>query len=52
MIPAAREIRTGHATQCEQARMIRRYMVWRNNHAYNEKASPHHRPGKHSFMRH
>jgi transposase len=28
---------TDHATHREQARMIRRYIIWRNNHAYDER---------------
>jgi transposase len=28
---------TGHATHQEQASMIRRYIIWRNNHAYDER---------------
>jgi transposase len=28
---------TGHASHKEQASMIRRYISWRNNHAYDEK---------------
>ena len=28
---------TGHATHEDQARMIRRYIIWRNNHAYDER---------------
>ena len=28
---------TDHASHAEQARMIRRYIIWRNNHAYDEK---------------
>jgi transposase len=28
---------TGHATHKEQASMIRRYITWRNNHAYDER---------------
>ncbi|HXC78794.1 MAG TPA: hypothetical protein VNU19_17305, partial [Candidatus Acidoferrum sp.] len=28
---------TGHATREEQASMIRRYIIWRNNHAYDER---------------
>jgi transposase len=28
---------TDHATHKEQAGMIRRYIIWRNNHAYDEK---------------
>jgi transposase len=28
---------TGHATHEEQASMIRRYIIWRNNHAYDER---------------
>jgi transposase len=28
---------TGHASHKEQASMIRRYIIWRNNHAYDEK---------------
>jgi transposase len=28
---------TDHATHHEQARMIRRYIIWRNNHAYDER---------------
>jgi transposase len=28
---------TDHASHAEQARMIRRYISWRNNHAYDEK---------------
>jgi transposase len=27
---------TGHASHKEQASMIRRYIIWRNNHAYDE----------------
>jgi hypothetical protein len=26
----------GHATREEQASMIRRYIIWRNNHAYDD----------------
>jgi transposase len=28
---------TGHATHQEQASMIRRYIIWRNNHAYDQR---------------
>ncbi len=28
---------TDHASHKEQARMIRRYIIWRNNHAYDER---------------
>jgi hypothetical protein len=28
---------TGHASHEEQASMIRRYIIWRNNHAYDER---------------
>jgi transposase len=28
---------TGHATHKQQASMIRRYISWRNNHAYDER---------------
>jgi hypothetical protein len=28
---------TDHATHREQASMIRRYIIWRNNHAYDER---------------
>jgi hypothetical protein len=28
---------TDHASQQEQASMIRRYLIWRNNHAYDER---------------
>jgi transposase len=28
---------TDHATRKEQASMIRRYIIWRNNHAYDER---------------
>jgi hypothetical protein len=28
---------TDHASHCEQASMIRRYIIWRNNHAYDER---------------
>jgi hypothetical protein len=28
---------TDHATHQEQASMIRRYTIWRNNHAYDER---------------
>jgi len=28
---------TDHASHQEQARMIRRYIIWRNNHAYDER---------------
>jgi hypothetical protein len=27
---------TDHASHREQASMIRRYVIWRNNHAYDE----------------
>jgi hypothetical protein len=27
---------TDHASHKEQASMIRRYIIWRNNHAYDE----------------
>ena len=27
---------TDHASHQEQASMIRRYIIWRNNHAYDE----------------
>jgi len=30
---------TGHATHREQASMIRRYIIWRNSHAYDERLS-------------
>jgi hypothetical protein len=29
--------RTDHATHQEQASMIRRYTIWRNSHAYDER---------------
>jgi hypothetical protein len=29
----------GHATHREQASMIRRYIIWRNSHAYDERLS-------------
>jgi hypothetical protein len=35
---------TGHATHHEQAAMIRRYLIWRNNHACYERL-PRCRPG-------
>jgi hypothetical protein len=28
---------TGHATCEAQAKLIRRYIIWRNNHAYDER---------------
>ena len=28
---------TDHATHQQQARIIRRYIIWRNNHAYDER---------------
>jgi hypothetical protein len=28
---------TNHASHKEQASMIRRYIIWRNNHAYDER---------------
>jgi len=28
---------TDHASHHEQASMIRRYLIWRNNHAYDER---------------
>jgi hypothetical protein len=28
---------TDHATHKEQASMIRRYIIWRNNHAYDQR---------------
>jgi hypothetical protein len=28
---------TDHSTHHEQASMIRRYIIWRNNHAYDER---------------
>ncbi|HEY6275019.1 MAG TPA: hypothetical protein VIX86_01685, partial [Streptosporangiaceae bacterium] len=28
---------TGHASHQEQASMIRRYIIWRNNHAYDQR---------------
>jgi len=28
---------TDHASHKEQASMIRRYIIWRNNHAYDER---------------
>ena len=28
---------TDHASRHEQASMIRRYIIWRNNHAYDER---------------
>ena len=28
---------TGHDSYREQAGMIRRYIIWRNNHAYDER---------------
>jgi hypothetical protein len=28
---------TDHATHQEQGSMIRRYIIWRNNHAYDER---------------
>jgi hypothetical protein len=28
---------TDHATHQQQASMIRRYIIWRNNHAYDER---------------
>ena len=35
---------TDHATHEEQASMIRRYIIWRNNHAYDERLRRMHRP--------
>ena len=29
--------RSGHRTRKEQASMIRRYIIWRNQHAYDER---------------
>ena len=43
---------TDHAIHQEQASMIRRYIIWRNNHAYDERAPAHRRPGKRCLMRH
>ena len=43
---------TDHASHKEQARMIRRYIIWRNNHANDESAPPHRRQGKRSLVRH
>jgi hypothetical protein len=43
---------TDHASHKEQASMIRRYIIWRNNHAYDDRLRPHRRPGKRSLMRH
>ncbi len=43
---------TDHASHKEQASMIRRYIIWRNNHAYDERLPPHRRQGKRSLMRH
>jgi hypothetical protein len=28
---------TDHASHTEQASVIRRYIIWRNNHAYDER---------------
>jgi hypothetical protein len=28
---------TGHASCAEQASIMRQYMIWRNNHAYDER---------------
>jgi hypothetical protein len=36
---------TDHATRKEQASMIRRSIIWRHNHAYDERFRPHRRPG-------
>jgi hypothetical protein len=31
---------TDHPRHHEQASMIRRYIIWRNNHAYDERLRP------------
>jgi transposase len=43
---------TDHASHQEQASMIRRYIIWRNNHAYNQRLRPRRHPGKRSLKRH
>ena len=40
---------TDHATHHEQASMIRRYIIWRNNPCLRRATPPHHRPGKRSL---
>jgi hypothetical protein len=36
----------------EQASMIRQYIIWRNNHAFDETIPPYRRQGKRRLMRH
>ena len=43
---------TDHASHKEQASMIRRYIIWRNNHAYDERLRQVVDPGKRSLTRH
>ena len=43
---------TDHASHKEQASMIRRYIIWRNNPRLRRTTPPHRRPGKRSLMRH
>ena len=43
---------TDHASHKEQASMIRRYIIWRNNHAYDERLRRIVDQGKRSLMRH
>ena len=37
---------TDHASHREQASMIRRYIIWRNNHAYDQRLRRSHRTGQ------
>ncbi len=43
---------TDHASHREQASMIRRYLIWRNDHAYDERLRRVIDPGEHSLTRH
>jgi hypothetical protein len=43
---------TGHASHKEQASMTRRYIIWRNNHAYDERLRRVVDRGKRSLTRH
>jgi hypothetical protein len=42
---------TDHASHKQQASMIRRYIIWRNNHVYDERRAGR-RAGKRSLTRH
>ena len=43
---------TDHANHAEQASMIGRHIIWRNNHAYDERLRQVVEPGKRGLRRH